>query len=607
MSMIKRYVVFGSGNYGRLALELLGSQNIDFFIDNDIDKQGKSLDGVKIISLDQALLRLTNQIVVIAASELYYDQIQKQLDDSGIKNYVSVMEIQRSITKEKILARPDYLTIYNKAIEWIKNNTIENAGIINNSMLRKPYPEVTGYYIPTLIRWGYRVLAEQYANWLMEIQKEDGSWYDTDNQSPYIFDTAQILKGLLAIWDIHSDKVRVEESIKKGADWILSCMTEEGRLVAPDECCWSENEDTCSELIHTYCISPIIEAGKRMKNDGYIQKAHRILDYYKKKYETKILNFSLLSHFYAYVVEAMLDLGEIEIARQAMDHITEYQKSSGAVPAYNNVDWVCSTGLLQLSLIWFRLGDEKHGNKAFEYACKLQNESGGWFGSYLSEENQNEINTYFPKQEISWANKYFLDALYYKNLCQFQNTASIFCNEISTEDGRYNIIKNVVSTSGKIDILDLGCGKGRYLKRLVESFPDKNYHAVDLSTNVMQYFSVLEGVEKRQGSLTNIPYKDNSFDVVYTCEALEHAVDIDRAIGEMARVTKQDGTIVVIDKNKDMYGYFEIGEWEQWFGEQELSDIMQRYCSEVHVEKEISFDNNKANGLFYAWIGKVRL
>ena len=41
MSMIKRYVVFGSGNYGRLALELLGSQNIDFFIDNDIDKQGK--------------------------------------------------------------------------------------------------------------------------------------------------------------------------------------------------------------------------------------------------------------------------------------------------------------------------------------------------------------------------------------------------------------------------------------------------------------------------------------------------------------------------------------------------------------------------------------
>mgnify|MGYP000779110317 FL=1 len=75
MSMIKRYVVFGSGNYGRLALELLGSQNIDFFIDNDIDKQGKSLDGVKIISLDQALLRLTNQIVVIAASELYLSLI----------------------------------------------------------------------------------------------------------------------------------------------------------------------------------------------------------------------------------------------------------------------------------------------------------------------------------------------------------------------------------------------------------------------------------------------------------------------------------------------------------------------------------------------------
>lgn len=43
----------------------------------------------------------------------------------------------------------------------------------------------------------------------------------------------------------------------------------------------------------------------------------------------------------------------------------------------------------------------------FNYACKLQNKSGGWYGSYLSEENENEINTYFPNSEISWAVKYF--------------------------------------------------------------------------------------------------------------------------------------------------------------------------------------------------------
>lgn len=603
------YVIFGSGNYGQRALQLLGNENIAFFIDNDFNKQGALLDGIQIISFEQALLKIRDHVIVIAVSDLYYKEIQVQLERVGITRYISLKEIQQSITKQKILSRPDFIQIYKKNMCWIKMHTLNNLGIVNNSTLIKPYPEVTGYYIPSLIRWGYRDLAVQYANWLMDIQKTDGSWYDTDDQSAYIFDSAQILKGLLAIWDIYPDKNHLEKAIRDGVNWILSCMTSEGRLVTPDETCWGSDEDTCSELIHTYCLSPIIEAGKRLDNDEYIQKAHLSLEYYKRRYENKILNFSLLSHFYAYVVEAMLDLGEVEMARQAMKNIEKYQKTSGAVPAYNNVDWVCSTGLFQLSLIWFRLGDEEHGNKAFEYACKLQNESGGWFGSYISEDNPEETNTYFPNQEISWANKYFLDSLYYKNLCQFQNTASIFCNEISEDDGRYKVIKNAIEGKDQkspLNILDLGCGKGRYLKHLVVDFPKNSYYAVDLSTNVMKYFSELTGVEKQQGNLTNIPYADDIFDIVYTCEALEHAIDTERAISEMARVTKTGGIIVIIDKNKEMYGYFDIGDWEQWFDEHELTQIIKEYCSEVHVEKQISFDDNEANGLFYAWIGMVK-
>lgn len=604
-----KYVLFGAGEYGKSCLELLGENKVKCFVDNDPKKQGTYVENIRVLSCEEMIKEIVDEQVVITVAKPYYEQIKQQLEKLGIRRIKSYKEIQIEITRQKLLLREDYVTRYDKAIRWIKKHSVREKGIINNTGKNISYPEVTGYYIPSLIRWGYRDLAEQYANWLMDIQKADGSWYDTDDQSAYIFDSAQILKGLLAIWDIHPDKKRVEKAIRDGADWILSCMTPEGRLVTPDETCWGSDKDTCSELIHTYCLSPIIEAGKRLDNDEYIQKAHLSLEYYKRCYKNKILNFSLLSHFYAYVVEAMLDLGEVDMARQAMKNIEKYQKTNGAVPAYNNVDWVCSTGLFQLSLIWFRLGDEEHGNKAFEYACKLQNESGGWFGSYISEYNPEETNTYFPNQEISWANKYFLDALYYKNLCQFQNTASIFCNEISEDDGRYKVIKNVIEGNDQkssLNILDLGCGKGRYLKHLVVDFPKNSYYAVDLSTNVMKYFSELTGVEKQQGNLTNIPYANDRFDIVYTCEALEHAVDTERAISEMARVTKTGGTIVVVDKNKEMYGYFDIGDWEQWFDEHELTQIMKEYCSEVHVERQISFDDNEANGLFYAWIGTVK-
>ena len=112
-------------------------------------------------------------------------------------------------------------------------------------------------------------------------------------------------------------------------------------------------------------------------------------------------------------------------------------------------------------------------------------------------------------------------------------------------------------------------------------------------------------MEKRIGNLTCVPYEDDRFDITYTCEALEHAVDIGSAIREMARVTKSGGYIVVIDKNKERLGEMVIGEWEQWFDEEELKNIMSRYCTEVKVEKKVSYEEADY-GLFYAWIGKVR-
>ena len=129
-------------------------------------------------------------------------------------------------------------------------------------------------------------------------------------------------------------------------------MNSEGRLISPLKDAWGDGK-TYSELIHTYCISPIKDAGRLLNRDDYITKAKMIEDYYTTNCLEQILNFDLLSHFYAYVMEAMLDIGRIDIAREAMNKVAILQKESGAVPAYNNVDWVCSTGLFQLAIVLF--------------------------------------------------------------------------------------------------------------------------------------------------------------------------------------------------------------------------------------------------------------
>lgn len=598
----KKYVIFGAGDYGAQAAKLIGKKGIKFFIDNNVEKQRAGYMGLAVLPFEIALSKIEDAEIILAVSEKYVKDLEEQLLSRNVMNYKTFAQLKYEITKNKLLRRTNYIDIYNKAINWIDTNSIKGKGIINNTDLRKPYPEVTGYYIPTLMRWGYRDLAISYADWLCSIQHEDGAWYDTEDKNPYIFDSAQILKGLIAIRDLYPV---VDGHIVKGCNWILSNMNEEGRLVAPLENVWGDGK-TFSELIHTYCVSPIKDAGELLGIPEYVEKANQIAHYYVTMYNNQILKFDLLSHFYAYVMEAMLDLGEVDLAKEAMDKIKMIQKDSGAVPAYNNVEWVCSTGLFQLAIVWFRLGDMECGNKAFDYACKLQNESGGWYGSYISEDNSNETNTYFPNSEISWAVKYFLDALYYKNVAQFEKQAPMFGKHIDKKDGRYICLKNVVGLiDGGAKILDIGCGKGRYLMNLVKDYPDNKYYAVDLSVSVMSFFN-LDGVDKRQGSLTNIPFEDDSLDMIYSCEALEHAVDISSAVKEMCRTVRSDGKIVIIDKNKKMLGYFDIEEWEQWFDENELKKELLKYCSNVEVIKDISFDDIPANGLFFCWVGTVK-
>ena len=307
---------------------------------------------------------------------------------------------------------------FKKALMWIEKNTIDGNGIAVTSKEQVIYPEVTGYYIPTLLKWGEKDRACAYAKHLCSIQKKDGSWYDPTDSAPYVFDSAQILKGLIAIRKIMPE---VDEHIIKGVDWILTNMQEDGRLTTPDMSSWGDNEDFCSELIHIYCLSPIREAGEIFGRQDYKDAVDKILSYYKRKKMDRIKNFSLLSHFYAYIMEGLFDLGEVDLCRESMERLEKYRNSKQGIPGLNDVPWVCSTGMFQLAIVWYKLGDLERGNSLFEYALSLQNETGGWYGSYSVPGFWTRFYRgrkkpyYFPDAEISWAVKYYLDALYFKN------------------------------------------------------------------------------------------------------------------------------------------------------------------------------------------------
>lgn len=303
-----------------------------------------------------------------------------------------------------------------RAKYWIKRNTVAGNGVVITSRQRRIYQEVTGYYIPTLLHAGMQIEAVNYAKWLCRVQQPDGAWLSSDLKNESVFNTGQVLRGLVAICDLLPE---TKEHIVKGADWLVSNIRDDGRMQPTVGTYFDKGVN--SELIHVYCLSPMYEISEKTDNIVYKEMAKKSLEYYKRVYQKDIMNFNYLSHFYAYVIEAMVDLGEFEIAKTAMEKIAKIQRLDGAVPAYKNVHWICSTGLFQFAVIWFKLGNYRAGKKAFEYAIGLQNESGGWFGGYPAFGNRTlakvmkENITYFPEEEISWAVKYFMDALFYKN------------------------------------------------------------------------------------------------------------------------------------------------------------------------------------------------
>jgi len=169
-----------------------------------------------------------------------------------------------------------------KAKKWIHNNIVDNnGGIVFTHKQRITYPEVTGYFIPSLLKVGEKELAISFARHLCEIQKPNGAWHDPSDRFPFVFDGGQILKGLIAIREYLPE---VDENIIKGIDWIFSNMKDTGELNQPKNDLWGDKDDYCNELIHIYCMSPIIDAGKLFNRPDYIEKANKVLDHYIKNF-----------------------------------------------------------------------------------------------------------------------------------------------------------------------------------------------------------------------------------------------------------------------------------------------------------------------------------
>jgi len=99
-------------------------------------------------------------------------------------------------------------------------------------------------------------------------------------------------------------------------------------------------------------------------------------------------------------------------------------------------------------------------------------------------------------------------------------------------------------------VLDVGCGTGYTTSGILNR--EDVCEVVGLDMNPVQLKRAVKNLasEKRRisisrGDADNLPFIDGSFDTVISVGAIENFPDPERALKELARVTKPDGTVVV--------------------------------------------------------------
>ncbi|MFA5864850.1 MAG: methyltransferase domain-containing protein [Phycisphaerae bacterium] len=472
-----------------------------------------------------------------------------------------------------------------RALSWVRANRLSFGGIKVHSRHPGAYPEVTGYLLPTLLDYGEKSLAMDCLRWLLCIQHGDGSYCDPDQGQPYVFDTGQVLRGLLAGVDLLPG---VSEAARRSADYLCSQMVDGGRVGFG-----SRYAGSVPESVHLYVLPALHRASEIFVDEKYRLAAQRCLEFYIA--HENFLRKSDLTHFLAYELEALIDLGRDDLAKPVLDYLRREQKADGWVRGIGGAEWVCTPGLAQLAICWYKTGQWEAADRAVEWLEKHQCSNGGLRGSY------GRGATYFPKVELSWALKFYLDAHHLRVLSFMARNASVLPSHVPVDDGRVRAVLDLIRPGDQI--VEVGCGKGRFLRAIKEIHPQNRVTGVDISPVLLS--QAPESIERIESPMEALPLADNGFDVVFSVEAIEHSANVEAAVAEMIRIAKPGGWVAIIDKQQSQWGRLVCPSWERWPDAQKISKLLNRGCDEV-ICMTVGCDGKAADGLMMVWKGRKR-
>jgi len=112
-------------------------------------------------------------------------------------------------------------------------------------------------------------------------------------------------------------------------------------------------------------------------------------------------------------------------------------------------------------------------------------------------------------------------------------------------------------------VLDIGCGSGDFLKLVHESNPQCDIHGFDFAESAIQRCrNIMPKGTFISGDIYSTKYPDSTFDTVLCIEVLEHLEDPQKALLEITRICRTNGSIIISVPNGAFDSY--VGHLNFW-------------------------------------------
>ncbi|ORX85171.1 methylase [Anaeromyces robustus] len=150
----------------------------------------------------------------------------------------------------------------------------------------------------------------------------------------------------------------------------------------------------------------------------------------------------------------------------------------------------------------------------------------------------------------------------------------------SDHAGIYNMCKNdyphileEIEKYGDFEtLLDAGCGTAPMISLLKEKYPNKKYTGIDLSPKMIEQAKNknLENTEFIVGDCENLPFNENSFDIVINSQSFHHYPSPQDFFNSVYKVLKPNGILILRDNTVKS----SIGQWFANNVELKLANLM---------------------------------